>query len=323
MNNSSGFYTKNLEPHQIKVVDDFLEGIEIVRQEVVRPSNTDPRRDEDLIVIAILKELTLRYFTTPNEHLSSVGSVLKSKMAPQDFIGQLATIRFKEKNTDMILIMLKQLSDIMLEVLLNPNSTAPQFNLMKSAKTSINVLLFLIKGYFQQIKTMKSIYCEDSSSGDGPSGLSFENQRMIRPLVSVTVELCLPDQFKHAPAAPLASTIPSLPLVKLTIPEANNQAPQTTLGQNMGFHLHPNYLAELDQPMFNASLDHSANFLDKNFYLQKSSAQLKRLSFEFPNPNSIRSEHQFGATDMEGALKESGHNMNKFVSNLLRKENKD
>jgi hypothetical protein len=318
-------FTKNLETDQIKHIEDFLEGIESVRQDVLRPTNLDPRRDEDLIVISLLKELTLRYFAPQPDLSNNVGNVLKSKISTQDFIVQLATIRFKEKNTDMILIMLKQLSDILLEVVLNPNSTTPQLNLMKSAKSSINVVLFLVKGFFQQVRTMKSIYCEDSSGGDASGILSQDCQKMIRPLVSVTVELCLPDQLKLMPAPPMAPAFQFMPVTKLAVPDANTAIPQALLSHNGGFNLNPNYLAELDQPMYNPSLDHSTNFFDKNFYLQKSSAQqLKRLSFEFPNPNSLRSEQQFiGHNEMEGALKDSGQNMNKFVSNLLKKRHED
>lgn len=317
---NASIYTKNLETDQIKHVDDFLEGIEIMKQDVLRPSNPDPRKDEDLIVIAVLKELTIRYFSPPSDSLNNVGAILKSKINPHDFIAQLATIRFKDKNTDMILIMLKQLSDILLEVLLNPNSTTPQLNLMKSAKSSINVLLFLVKGYFQQIKTIKSIYCEDSSTADFSGILSAECQKMVRPLVSVTVELFLPDQLKPHPVQPLASAFQYLSVPKALAADPNMAGPQPILGQNSGFNLNPNYMAELDQPMFNGSMDHSADFLGRNIYLQRSSAQLKRQSFEFPNPNSLRSEHQFGAAEMEGALKESGPNLNKFVASLVGKK---
>jgi hypothetical protein len=319
-------FTKNLEADQIKHIEDFLEGIESVRQDVIRPTNLDPRRDEDLIVISVLKELTIRYFAQTPDLLSNVGNVLKSKISAQDFIIQLATIRFKEKNTDMILIMLKQLSDILLEVVLNPNSTTPQLNLMKSGKSSINVVLFLVKGFFQQVKTMKSIYCEDSS-GDNSVTLSQECQKLIRPLVSVTVELCLPDQLKLTPAQPLVPAFQFMPVTtKQALADGNATLPQAILGHNGGFNLNPNYLAELDQPMYNPSMEHSTNFFDKNFYLQKSSAaqQLKRLSFEFPNPNSLRSEQQFVThNEMEGALKDSGQNMNKFVSNLLKKRHEE
>lgn len=313
-------YSKNLEPEQIKSVESFLEGIEFVRQDVVKPTNTDPRRDEDLIVIAVLKELTLRYFSHPLDNQNLSGAVLKSKTTAAEFISQLSNIRFKEKNTDMILIMLKQLSDNLLEILLNPNTSAPQMNLMKSGKSSINAVLFLVKGYFQQIRTMKSIYCEDGSGTDSLGLLAQEYLRMVRPVVAVTLELCAPEPTKPNQIPAIASAFQLNPGAKVGINDAAGPAQQLASGQHMGFQLNQNFVAEMDAGNFNPSMDYTGNWL----YLQKGSAHLKRLSFEFPNPNSMRSEHQFGGVpDLDGALKESGHNMNKFVSTLLKKKNAD
>lgn len=288
---------KNLDAAQIKTIESFTGGMDRVQADTLRTIAYDQHRDEDIIVLAVLAELVNRYFGI-QESPDNIGSLMRSRIPLTEMIGLLGTVRFKDKNSDMILIILKQMNDNLMELLLNPSSFESQINLHKPGRSIINLFIFLIKNYFQQVRILKSMYCEDLPTPENQLYLfSAENTKSVRRMVAVSLELCMQETLKRS-------------------------------GANSAFQLHSQKIEQADsQPFHNgmqkeeanrgglSSLEISNSYLEKNLLNMQKSAQLKLLSFEIAG--SLRSD--IDGLDLERALKESGPNMNKFVSSLLRK----
>lgn len=99
-------------------------------------------------MIAVLAELVNRYFCSV-ESTDQISSLMRSKIPLNEMVTLLGSVRFKDKNSDMILIMLKQINDNLMDLLLNPGTFDSSINLHKQGRSIINLYIFLIKSFFQ------------------------------------------------------------------------------------------------------------------------------------------------------------------------------
>lgn len=288
---------KGLDSNQIRTIENFTSSMDRVQADALRPGSYDQHRDEDIIILGALTELVNRYFGS-QENPDNIGNLMRSKIPLQDMVSMLASVRFKEKGADMIFIRLKQMTDNLMELLLNPGSFhMEQITSQNPGRSIINIFIFLIKSYFQQVRILKSIYCDDMPTPENQMYLfSQENTKSVRRMVAVSLELCMQETLKRSGAAS-AFQLHSQRM------EAADSQPFMHVKE------------ETNRGVLMSSFDISNNYLDKNLLSLQKSAQLKRLSFEIAG--SLRSDLE--AVDLERALKDSGQNMNKFVSNLLRK----
>lgn len=314
--------SQGLEPEQAQTVEAFNTGIEKTLAETLRITNTDLRRDEDVVVLLLLNELVSRYFAKPSEANppDSLQRLMKDKISVPEMISLLSSIRFKDKNSDMILIILKQIDDNLLQLVLNPSSFNSQVNLTQGGRSLINIFLFLIKNTFQQIKIMKSIYCDDSLEVMSRFMFGHSSIKYVKVLVSAVVDLCCHENIE-------TSTHPRSRSSQAGFQLHNSQHRQesTEKGLQGGIQAGTNLLefpfqSSLLQPsllqenMSNPNLNESTSFLDR---LQ---SNYKKKSFEMVG--SLRSDNNNdasgGAQDMQNLLISSGSNMNNFVSSLLK-----
>ena len=190
----SAAFLKGLDPEQARSVEFFMGEIDGLLTEISSKNNRDPRRDEDLVILLTLKEFVSRYFQSPTEPaLSSdnIARMMRSKIAVNEMIMVLSSIKFKDKNPDMILVTVKQFNDIFLELIINPAGfKTNQISFFRGGKSIINIFIFLIKNYFQQIRIMKSIYIEDSVQSE--TAYLFHDENIIdilKTLIIASLEL--------------------------------------------------------------------------------------------------------------------------------------
>ncbi len=86
------------------------------------------------------------------------------RIPPEEMLGMLKSIKFEDKNKDMILAYISIVDDLILELLMNPNNYKPGFFhfgsiLARGGKAIINIFKFLIKNSLQQLSLLKSQFC--------------------------------------------------------------------------------------------------------------------------------------------------------------------
>jgi hypothetical protein len=190
----STVFLKCLDADQTRSVEFFMAEIDVMITEISSKNNRDPRRDEDLVILLTLKEFVSRYFQSPAEpSLTSdnIARMMRSKITVNEMIMVLSSIKFKDKNPDMILVTIKQFNDIFLELIINPSGfKTNQISFFRGGKSIINIFIFLIKNYFQQIRIMKSIYIEDSVQSE--TAYLFHDENIIdilKTLIVASLEL--------------------------------------------------------------------------------------------------------------------------------------
>lgn len=188
---------KLLDPEQSKAVEVFEQELDNLINET--SSKRDPRRDEDLITLLTLKQFVHRYFSDRILGGDALSKMMRSKINIQEMILVLSSIKFKDKNADMILVTVKQFDDIFLELLINPAGfKTSQINFYRGGKGIINVFIFLIMNVFQQVRNMKCIFAEDQSTlGTISAGQlipSDQQMTLLKALIDASLELCLTEQ---------------------------------------------------------------------------------------------------------------------------------
>jgi hypothetical protein len=180
----------NLDIEQVKCIDFFMVEVNKLISVIANKENKDPRRDEDLITLMSLKQFVVRYFTG-DLLIDNITKLMRSKIKVNEMIMVLSSLKFKDKNPDMILVTVKQFTDIFLELIINPGSfKTSQINFYRGGKCIINIFIFLIKGYFQQVRIMRSIYCEEMMQNDVVHIFSEKEVfEILKVLVDTTIEL--------------------------------------------------------------------------------------------------------------------------------------
>lgn len=190
---------KFLDQEQMKAVEFFMKELDLMTEETLSRNVKDPRRDEDLILLSMLRHFVLRYFDqNPDSGLEMnvISRTMRAKISVGEMIMMLSSIKFKDKNSDMILVTMKQFIDIFLELIINPaNFKSNSINFYRGGKSIVNIFVFMLKNYFQQVRIIKSLYCEDFMNSEVvhlfPSETSVD---MLKGLVGMTLELASVDQ---------------------------------------------------------------------------------------------------------------------------------
>ena len=293
---STGYILRNMSETGKSVFESFMSGVDNLMETTLKPSNKDIKRDEDVVSLVLLRHIIHRYFSS--DSTDAIGSIMRSKIKEEDLLSCISNIRFKDKNPDMILIVVKQMNDNLLEAIINPSTFNSQIDIQKAGKSLVNIFIFLVKNFYQQVKTMRSIYCEESASAESYFLFSAEALNSLKLVVGISLDLCQQETSRSCPSVHSAFQLHS---------SQKNEQPQELV-----FHsfLHPdNHSRQMNNEL-------SGTFMDRHMTsLQKSRGLLDRHSFEFAG--SLRSELS-GMMDIHGALRSSGNNMNKFVSSLLR-----
>ena len=293
---STGYILKNMSETSKNIFESFLAGVDNLMETTLKPSNKDIKRDEDVVSLVLLRHIIHRYFST--DISDAIGSLMRSKIREEDLLSSISNIRFKDKNPDMILIVIKQMNDNLLESIINPSTFNSQIDIQKAGKSLVNIFIFLVKNFYQQIKTMRSIYCEESASAESHFLFSTDTINSLKLIVGISLDLCQQETSRSCPSVHSAFQLH---------PSQKNDQPQ-----DLVFHS----LLNPDNNSRQMNNELSGTFMDRHLTsLHKSRGLLDRHSFEFAG--SLRSELS-GMMDIHGALRSSGNNMNKFVSSLLR-----
>ncbi len=294
--NSTGYILKNMSETSRNIFDSFTSGIDNFMDTTLKPSNKDVKRDEDVVSLVLLRHIIHRYFSI--DSTDAISSIMRSKIKEDDLLSCISNIRFKDKNPDMILIVIKQMNDNLLESIINPSTFTSQIDIQKAGKSLVNIFIFLVKNFYQQIKTMRSIYCEESASAESSFLFSIDTLSSLKLVVGISLDLCQQETSRSCPSVHSAFQLHS---------SQKNDQPQDLVFHSL---LNPdNHSRQMNNEL-------SGTFMDRHMTsLQKSRGLLDRHSFEFAG--SLRSELS-GMMDIHGALRSSGNNMNKFVSSLLR-----
>ena len=177
---------KTLDTEQLKSYDHFMGEMDSMVKEITSKNYKDPKRDEDLIQLLSLKQFIHRYFGPKDstfEH-DLISRILRTRVSIHDMILVLSSIKYKDKGIDMTLVTVKQFNDILLEILVHPSSfKTNQINFFQSGKNIVNVYIFMLKSFFQQMKVIKSIYCEDFPGVDTQH--SFQHPVSVEILTSI------------------------------------------------------------------------------------------------------------------------------------------
>jgi hypothetical protein len=181
---------RQLDADQARCIDFFMVEVDKLSEVVASKENRDPRRDEDLITLMALKQFVRNYFLG-DPLTDQVCRIMKSKIKVNEMIMVLSSLKFKDKNPDMLLVTMKQFTDIFFELVVNPESfKTSQINFYRGGKSIINVFIFLVKGYFQQVRIMRSIYSDELAKNDVLH--LFEDKEVLdvlRVLVSASLQL--------------------------------------------------------------------------------------------------------------------------------------
>ncbi len=183
---------KQLDSDQAKSVEIFVQELDNLIQ--ITSLKRDPRRDEDLIVLMTLKQFVNRYFTDNTLGGDGIARTMRNKIPINDMIMMLSSIKFKDKNNDMILVTVKQFDDIYLELLINPSGfKTSHINYYRCGKGIVNVYIFMLMNFFQQIRNMRNIFVEEQSSPVSGGSLHHHlipNDKEMAVLKSL-IDLCL------------------------------------------------------------------------------------------------------------------------------------
>jgi hypothetical protein len=128
--------------------------------------------EEELILLLTLKSLVGRYFNNQGDKEGSPGYLVHKAMRlikQEDLIPFLGTVRFGEKNKDMILAYIAIMNDILLEIVMNSTIFSGErihLNQMvaRGGKNIFNMFMFLVKNSLLQFHTLKAGYGTNSIS---------------------------------------------------------------------------------------------------------------------------------------------------------------
>lgn len=177
---------KTLDSEQLKSYENFMAEMDSMVKEITSKNYKDPKRDEDLIQLLSLKQFIHRYFGPKDSTFDQdfISRILRTRVSIHDMILVLSSIKYKDKGIDMTLVTVKQFNDILLEILIHPTSfKTPHINFFQSGKNIVNVYIFMLKSFFQQMKVIKSLYCEDFAGVDTQH--SFQHPVSVEILASI------------------------------------------------------------------------------------------------------------------------------------------
>lgn len=317
-----------LDIDQIKCIEFFMVEIDKLLNIVSSKENKDPRRDEDLITLMALRQFVARYFAGDSA-TDNINKLMRSKIKMSEMIMVLSSLKFKDKNPDMILVTVKQFTDIFLELVVNPASfKTSQINFYRGGKCIINIFIFLIKSYFQQARIMKSIYSDDFMKNEVVHlFIGKDVLELLKMIVDATIELAATEfgsaiSSGHQSAFQLHTNKNSL---------SQGLIPPVIAAGQAGEHENHISNSSMEKTQFNQSLlmrsgQGKAGMNQYSFELGRETMNSEKQSnrgdnlFGFKNDeiNQQSSIPSFGAMDIPTA-----GNFNSFVSNLLRKKHND
>lgn len=314
-----------LDLDQIKCIEFFMLEVDKLLSIVSNKENKDPRRDEDLITLMALRQFVARYFAGDSDS-DNIYKIMRSKIKVSEMIMVLSSLKFKDKNPDMILVTVKQFTDIFLELVVNPASfKASQINFYRGGKCIINIFIFLIKSFFQQSRIMRSIYSDDFMKNEVVHLFcGKEILELLKVIVDSTIELAAVDfgqpiSSSHQTSAfQLHSNKNSQAHEPLQQPlKAGQNGDQETQALNLSLdktQFHQSLLLRSGQGktapvnQYSFELGRDLNSSDRNSH--------KGDLFAFKNEDSLpQNSMPFGGMEIPIA-----GNFNSFVSNLLKKK---
>ena len=136
--------------------------------------------ENNTINLLILQEMVRKYFTCPATVQDPVAQLVQ-KIAPDDMLLMLSSIKFKDKDKSMILAYISKMVDILLELVIDPKSFKQdtfRFGTMisRDSKSVNEIFKFLVKNGFQQTALMKSQMSSDLiNSGILPAGITEQH----------------------------------------------------------------------------------------------------------------------------------------------------
>lgn len=315
---------RQLDADQTRCIDFFMVEVDKLSEVVASKDNRDPRRDEDLVTLMALKQFVRNYFLGDPLN-DQVCRIMKSKIKVNEMIMVLSSLKFKDKNPDMLLVTMKQFTDIFFELIINPDAfKTSQINFYRGGKSIINLFIFLVKGFFQQVRIMRTIFSDEVGKTDVL--YLFEDKEVLevlRVLVSAALQLT---------AIPISSGISTL---------SQNSAFQLHSSKNSQTHHKPAPQQPAEQEVTTSSHE-KLPFNNQSSLLRSAQGKnqiANQYSFEFgrdmtgSDRHSNKEENLFNFKHEDSLINNStgsipifpgiqipsASNINSFVNNLLKK----
>jgi len=142
----------------------------------------------------------MKYFSGYKSRDDDIAKLLRL-IPSHDMLTILNSIKFNEKHEEMIIAYITIINDILLELLMDPSiilSGSFHFGSMvhRGGKTIFNILVFMIKNFFQQLSLLKIQFCPSARAilqNDDRYLASESSQFLVKriKILNVIIENCL------------------------------------------------------------------------------------------------------------------------------------
>lgn len=181
---------KGLDSKSARIVKEFVGDLDILSRKLASEKVPSINRDKDIVVTSLLSQLVACYFKSPiDDSPSLAGEKLRSAVSVQNIVSTIAALKLKEKTLDVSLSSMESFADNLLEIVTKPHSACKPIDLLVGPKGSSIMLYVQLKGYFQQIKTLRNLISRDPDTFQNSLIFSADLLKSLETVTSITVEL--------------------------------------------------------------------------------------------------------------------------------------
>lgn len=179
-----------LKEQEAKTFEGFLGDISDLIDKVYRRDDKDQTREEDLLILVTMKEIAMRYFIKERREQPSVlASCLREMIKVGEMVDVMATVKFRDKLPDMIIVHVRQYIDNIIDLILNPETFARnKSDLARPGKSLINMFILVVRTLFEQVKTLKSLCSERANLTETGLFQSEQAQELVQA-VNLTLDI--------------------------------------------------------------------------------------------------------------------------------------
>lgn len=201
--------SRYMDSEQVSALESCLVELEYLINSTANRLNSSKTKDEDLITLITLENIVREYSSYQGDSSLStpLSRLLWSKIAIKDMMLLLCSLKFKDKNLDMIIVHIKQYNDVLLELLINPGQFhKSHINFYKVGKSIMYMHIFLLKNLFQEFRFLVLPFREASTACLESSFLfSPENLGLLREIVLCCLNIYILEESKEAGEKPSAA----------------------------------------------------------------------------------------------------------------------
>lgn len=194
--------SRYIDSEQVSALDSCLVELDYLINSTANRMNCSRTKDEDLITLITLENIVREYSSYQGDSSLStpLSRLLWSKIAVKDMMLLLCSLKFKDKNLDMIIVHIKQYNDVLLELLINPSQfQKSHINFYKVGKSIVYMHIFLLKNLFQDFRFLVQPFRESTTASPEPNSLfSPENLSQLREIVLSSLNLYILEEAGEA-----------------------------------------------------------------------------------------------------------------------------